>query len=228
MMTEHRKVYNMQDNKNYSQNNEQDIVLNYIEKKKLISGKLLEIGAFDGETFSNVRKLMLTYSEWKGVFVEPSSYCFSKLVDMYKLEPRRAELINLAVVTEDQLSASPILKFFESPMSACSSSVEGHTNRWYAEKNSDGDSVNPRKIYVGKIGMKEVLETFGPFDFINIDVEGYSAALALQDWFDPRNYGCKIICVEQDGKHQELQQKFTNCGYYFLGLNSENLIMGLP
>lgn len=218
----------MQNNKNYSQNNEQDIVLNYIEEKKLFSGKLLEIGAYDGETFSNVRKLMLIYQRWKGVFIEPSSYCFSKLVDMYKMEPRRAELINLAVVTEDQLTSSPLLKFFESPMSACSSSVEGHVQRWYAEKNADGDFVNPRKLYVGKIGMKEVLETFGPFDFINIDVEGYSAALALQDWFDPRNYGCRIICVEQDGKFKELQQKFTNCGYYLLGLNGENIIMGLP
>lgn len=217
----------MQDNKNYSQNNEQDIILDYIEKNKLTSGKLLEIGAYDGEYVSNTRMLMLTYPEWKGVFVDPSSYCFSKLVDLYKMEPRRAELINIAVVPEDQLSASPLLKFFESPMSAVSSSIEGHVQRWYAEKNLDGDFVNPRKIYVGKIGMKEILETFGPFDFINIDVEGYSAALALQDWFDPRNYGCKIICVEQDGKHQELQQKFTSCGYYFLGLNGENLIMGL-
>lgn len=212
----------------YSQNNEQDIILSYIEKKQITHGKLLEIGAYDGETFSNVRKLMLLYKGWNAVMVEPSSYCFSKLVDMYKMEPRRVELINIAVVTEEQLMDSSMLKFFESPMSACSSSVEGHVQRWIGEKNSDGDYVNPRKIYVGKIGMKEILKTFGPFDFINIDVEGYSASLALQDWFNPIEYGCKLICVEHDRKHQELYDKFTKCGFVLLDINAENIIMGLP
>jgi FkbM family methyltransferase len=213
--------------KKYSQNNEQEIILNYLEKTNLVSGKMLEIGAYDGEGFSNVRSIMLKYPQWKGVFVEPSSYCFSRLVDLYKMEPRRAELINLAVVCENELEGSPLLKFHESPMSACSSSIDGHVQRWYNEVNSDGDSVNPRKIFVGKIGMREILEKFGPFDLINIDVEGYSARLALQDWFDPRNYGCKIICIEQDGQYQKLQQKFLSFGYKLLGLNAENIIMGI-
>lgn len=212
--------------KKYSQNNEQDIILDYISKRNLTSGRLLEIGAYDGEGFSNVRGLMVKHPEWSGVFVEPSSYCFCKLVDLYKMEPRRAELINLAVIPEDELDGSPILKFHESPMSACSSSVDGHVQRWYSEVNSDGDSVNPRKVFVGKVGMKELMSRFGPtFDLINIDVEGYSAKLALQDWFDPRNYGCKILCIEQDGKWQLLQTKFVQMGYSVLNLNAENIIM---
>lgn len=212
--------------KKYSQNNEQDIILDYISKRNLTSGRLLEIGAYDGEGFSNVRGLMVKHPEWSGVFVEPSSYCFCKLVDLYKMEPRRAELINLAVVPEDELDGSPILKFHESPMSACSSSVDGHVQRWYSEVNSDGDSVNPRKVFVGKVGMKELMSRFGPtFDLINIDVEGYSAKLALQDWFDPRNYGCKILCIEQDGKWELLQTKFVQMGYSVLNLNAENIIM---
>lgn len=210
--------------KKFSQNNEQDFILDYIEKNRLTKGKILEIGAYDGEGFSNVRSIMVKYPEWKGVFVEPSSYCFSKLVDLYKMEPRRAELINLAIVPEDELGKTSLLTFHESPMSACSSSIDGHVQRWYSEVNSDGDSVNPRKIYVGKIGMKEILNTFGPFDFINIDVEGYSAKLALQDWFDPRSYGCKILCVEHDRYHQELQTKMLSYGYRLLTINAENAI----
>jgi hypothetical protein len=72
------------------------------------------------------------------------------------------------------------------------------------------------------------LKTFGPFDFINIDVEGYSASLALQDWFNPIEYGCKLICVEQDGKYKELYDKFTKYGFVLLAINAENIIMGLP
>ena len=211
--------------KNYSQNTEQDAILNYFDKRGMDQGKFLDIGAFDGEAFSNVRGLMIKYPKWRGVLVEPSSYCFTKLVDLYKMEPRRAELINLAVVPENELDGTPLLKFNESPMSAVSSSIDGHANRWYNELNADGDCVNPRKVYVAKIGMKEILDKFGPFEMINIDVEGYSAHLALQDWFNPSNYGCKLICVEHDGKWKELQTKFTSHGYSAILLNSENLIM---
>jgi len=85
--------------KNYSQNNEQELIIKYLLNKNMHSGKFLDIGAYDGETFSNVREIMLQFNDWSGVFVEPSSYCFYKLCDMYKMMPRRAELINLAVVT---------------------------------------------------------------------------------------------------------------------------------
>lgn len=210
--------------KKYSQNNEQEVILDFLEKNNITSGRLLEIGAFDGESFSNVRGVMLKYPQWKGVFVEPSSYCFSKLVDLYKMEPRRATLINLAVVPENELGNDHILKFYESPMSAVSSSIENHVQRWNREKNSDGDFVNPREIYVGKIGLKEILETFGPFEFVNIDVEGYSAKLALQEWFNPAEWNCKIIAIEHDGYANELQQKFLSLGYTLSCINAENIL----
>lgn len=212
--------------KNYSQNNEQDIIIQYIINNNLQSGKLLDIGAFDGETFSNSRGIMENFPEWKGTLLEPSSYSFSKLLDVYYTDIDRVELLNLAVVLEEELTDTPILTFYESKNTALSSSVSGWAN-----------STTVKKIYVGKIGMKEVLETFGPFDFISIDVEGYSAALALQDWFDPKNYGCKLICVENDkvdgvdmgGKlHKPMYEKLTNLGYVLIGRTWENLIMGLP
>lgn len=211
--------------KNYSQNNEQQIILDYIQKTGMTQGKLLEIGAFDGETFSNTRAIMLQYPDWKGVFVEPSSFCFVKLYEMYKSQPSRAELVNLAVVCDDEVGNNPLLAFYESPMSASSSSVEGHNLQFgHNEKNEAGESINPRKIYVGKIGMKSVLDSFGLFDLINIDVEGYSAKLALQDWFNPNDYGCKILCIEMDGMWRELQQKFLGQGYGVLSTSPENII----
>ena len=190
----------------------------------MTKGKLLDVGAYDGETFSNVRALLLEYDEWNAVLVEPSSFCFEKIFNLYQNFPKRVELINLAVLPNDKLDGSPLLEFYESPMSAVSSTHISHTNRWYNEKNSDGDSINPRKIFVGKIGLKEVLDKFGPFEFINIDVEGYSADLVLQDWFNPKDYGCKIICIEHDGKHPQLQLKMSSLGYKLLSINPENAI----
>jgi len=214
--------------KNYSQNNEQQVIMNYLAENKMYAGKFLDIGAYDGETFSNTREIMLALKDWSGVFIEPSSYCFYKLCDMYKAEPKRAELINLAVVLEEELTQNRLLEFYDSPMSAVSSTIQNWTERGIEnnkEYNEHGDLINPRKVWIGQIGMKEILNKFGPFDFINIDVEGYSAKLALQDWFNPRDYGCKILCVENDHVHKQLYEKFTTkLGYRLIENRWENMI----
>jgi len=202
--------------KNYSQNNEQEVILNFLEKNNLTQGKLLEIGAFDGEGFSNVRGLMLKYPNWSGVFVEPSSHCFTKLFDLYKSESKRATLLNLAVVPEENMEEGNFLKFFDSPLSAVSSSIEGHTQKYGFN--------DAREVYVGKIGLQEIIEKFGPFDMISIDVEGYSAKLALQDCFDPSKFNCKLIVVEHDNSTKKLQEKFLTLGYSVALINPENII----
>ena len=104
---------------------------------------------------------------------------------------------------------------------------DSHTNRWVQELNERGECVNPRKVYVGFVGMMSILNMFGPFDFINIDIEGYSAQLVLQDCFNPLQHGCKLICIEHDSQIRELRNKFHGYGYKELLLNSENLIFGL-
>lgn len=202
--------------KKYSQNNEQEIVLNFLEKNNLTSGKLLDVGSFDGELFSNVRAVMEKYSEWSGVFVEPSSHCFTKLFDLYKSDPKRATLLNLAVVTQNDMEESNILKFYDSPLSTVSSSIEGHTQKYGYN--------DPREVYVGKISLNNVIEKFGPFDIISVDVEGYSAKLALQESFDPSKFNCKMLLIEHDGYFKELQRKFIPLGYSLVSLNSENVI----
>jgi FkbM family methyltransferase len=219
----------------YSQNKEQDIILSYLENINLTKGTFLDIGAFDGEKFSNTRGIFLKYPDWKGIFVEPSSFCFVKLFELYRDFPRRAELVNLAVVLEDELhrGSSNMIEFHDSPLSAASSTLgDWGSLADLVTKNEDGDVVNPRKLHVGKIGMKQLLDTFGRVDFINIDVEGYSAALATQEWFNPHNYGCKLICVEQDGHggkiHPEIFKKYSSHGFQIVGRTWENLIMGLP
>ncbi len=225
--------------KRYSQNNEQDIIMSYLEANQLTGGKLLEVGAFDGETFSNVRAVLLRFKYWKGVLVEPSSFCFSKVFELYKAEPRRVELVNLAVLLEKDADKT-LLEFHESPNSAASSVGFEHAAIFNNEKNADGDIINPRKIYVGGIGLKELLSRFGnSFDFINIDVEGFSSEMVLQDWFKPREYNCKLLCVEVDLDSTEkvgqipqvyrkkMDEKFLAMGYKVLGSTPENQIYGL-
>ena len=214
--------------KRYSQNNEQEIILNYFNKHKPQYKTLLDVGALDGELFSNTKALMESDKEWKGVFVEPSSFCFTKLTKLYENEPRRVKMVNAAIVTEDLLKENTLLPFYDFPYSTVSSSAENHSKKYgYEERNEQGDIIKPYKVYVGQVGLKYVLETFGPFDFINIDVEGQSADLTLQEWFNPADYNCKLLCVEHDGKDSFIIDKFKKVGYTPIVVNSENVIVGL-
>lgn len=211
----------------FSQNDEELIILQYFKNLHLLNGKLLDIGAFDGELFSNTRKLMLEFTEWSGVFVEPSSFSFSKLAALYENDPQRVTLVNAAVVEENKIDTR-LLKFYDYPNSTVSSLTENHTKKYgYEEKNIHGHITKPYKVYVGQIGLNEILTNFGPFDFINIDVEGQSADIVLQEWFNPFNYNCKLICVEHDKKEQLLIDKFTQIGYKIITCNTENIIASI-
>jgi hypothetical protein len=67
----------------YTQQLEQDVILNYFESKE--HGILLDIGANDGETFSNSRALIL--NGWTGALVEPDPQPLYKLEKLYYHNP---------------------------------------------------------------------------------------------------------------------------------------------
>jgi len=215
---------------NYSQNNEQDTILTYLNYHDINSGTLLDIGAYDGETYSNTRAIMLKYPNWKGVFVEPSSHSFVKLFNIYQNEPRRAELINLIVTTEDELNNEVLLEFYDTPTQSPASSIDIKcVNRFVNKVDNFGASIDPRKVITAKAGLKELFLKFNntSFEFISVDIEGGSAKLVLQNWFNPLDYGCKIISIEHDNMIQELQNKFNRLGYNTISYTGENLIFGL-
>lgn len=79
----------------YSQNKEQDYILHYFRNSKPLH--LLDIGANDGQTFSNSRAL-IEYKEWSGLLVEPSQTAFKKLNALY-INNNLVECLNVAVGT---------------------------------------------------------------------------------------------------------------------------------
>jgi hypothetical protein len=152
------------------------------------------------------------------------------LFTIYQQEPSRAELINLLIVEEEQLSELVLTEFYDSPTQSPASSINiSNVNKFVSKVDVNGISVDPRKIFVGKIGLKELFYKFNnySFEFINVDVEGNSAKLVLQNWFNPLDYGCKIICIEHDKMIEPLCNKFNSLGYKTIGFTGENLIFGL-
>ena len=64
----------------YTQRDEEPFILKHFELMKS-PGRFLDIGAFNGETFSTTRQLAL--NGWSGVCVEPSQIPFRDLNKRY-------------------------------------------------------------------------------------------------------------------------------------------------
>lgn len=67
----------------YSQSSEEQAILDAVGDK---TGTFIDIGAYDGKTFSNT--LALVERGWSGVMVEPSLAGFSQLLDRHGSNPR--------------------------------------------------------------------------------------------------------------------------------------------
>ncbi len=193
----------------YSQNNEEDYILEYFKEKN--NGKYLEIGSFHPTKFSNTRAL---YEKgWEGRLVEPSPKCMKNLEDAYSNEPR-ITLVQAAITDRDG-----IITFYEASSDAIGSTDVSHKQKW--EK---GCGVQYTEITVKAISMATFLKEHGDnVDFLNLDVEGTNMQLfdLIPDWFFSR---LKMICIEHDNCNVEIMNKLSVFGFKQILLNNENLI----
>ncbi len=162
------------------------------------TGRFLDIGAFDGITFSNTRPL--ADLGWSGVCVEPSPPAFCHLMRNYEGNDK-VELVNAAIVGGPPLGFGarevhqPIVQeFFCNTADASSADMlstlrEDHRNKFQAYPF--------RKILIPGITWWDL---FGApcdrhFDFVNIDVEGINDQVFMAM---PVGLSCEMICIELD------------------------------
>lgn len=205
---------------NYSQNNEQEIILNFFKDFK---GTFLDIGANDGITLSNTHALAL--NGWNGLCVEASPNAFKMLLGNYLAVPYQIQCINVAI---DDYNGEAT--FYESgehlgtgDTALLSTLNEEELKRWEGSNNkftkthtSVWDFATLQKE-VEKIGRSS------SYDFISIDVEGNELKILPQ--MDLKALGCKMICVEFNGKEKEKYDEIiVPQGYSLIHQNAENLI----
>lgn len=144
-------------------------------------GTFLDIGAFDGKTFSNTRAL--AERGWKGVCVEPAAHAFAQLVDD---PPPGATLVHAALAPRTGLCS------FQLSKDAVSSTERAHVRRWK-------ETVPFTAIYTVGISVHDLLKDFpGPYRVISIDTEGTSTYLARE--FAPllEGLGTEMLIYEHD------------------------------
>jgi len=195
----------------YSQGREEEILVQLLNAERSV-GHFLDIGAYDGKTFSNT--LRLVELGWTGVCVEPSPSVFQALLKLHKDNPK-VVLLNSAVCEN-----SGFIDFYDSGGDAISTTDTAHKAKWEA-----GWKVNYAKFTLFAISYAELFRQYGTqFDFINLDVEGQSAnmflRLPLQSLVKTR-----LICVEHDGLMDEIKQHGAKFGFSYVWHSGENIIL---
>lgn len=193
----------------YSQNDEEGVILKYFDGKP--TGRLLDVGAYDGKTFSNSAALI--DKGWEGVLVEPASGPFQALLDRYSENPRLS-LLNAALAGVWGMTP------FWSSRDAVSTTVPGHAEKW-ASRAAYAQCIIPT------VPVKAFISRFGNgFDFINVDVE--SANFDLTALLYEANCRPRLWCIEHDGKIEELMLLLAPFGYKPIHQTGENLLLALP
>ena len=201
----------------YSQNSEDLIIENYFNGFK---GVLLDIGANEGETFSNSRRLIL--QGWGAVMFEPSPSAFNRLSKLYKDCPLVA--VHCVAISDK----SGMLTFYESgahvpngnDISLVSTLDYNDTIRW----RKSGVQFNEIEV-VAKSWADVYRDLPKVFDFITIDAESMDWQILQQ--IDLTAVGCRCLCIEWNSKPELAHAYTAYClqhGLTELHRNAENII----
>lgn len=194
----------------WSQNDEEAVILDLLSKGGVQTGQFLDIGAYDGKTFSNT--LRLAELGWSGVCVEPSPAAFIGLLNVHRGNPR-VTLVNSAVS-----AVGGWLTFYDANGDAVSTSSPEHVQVWTA----GGVKFTPFDLLSVSIGA--LLERYGlDFTFVNLDVERQNWSLFRQfPWSELT--ATKIICVEHDECYDDMLFLLAPLGFQLVKRNAENAI----
>lgn len=199
----------------YSQNNEEQAILDYFGE---YVGTFCDIGANDGETLSNTRKLALM--GWHGVCVEPDPIPYAFLHKIYL--GTDVLTINAAIHTVDtrlvvHTSGEHLGK---GDSGLLSTTVEREKSRFPGQEW--------KTVYSRGITYQTMVKEFdlNPFDFITIDAEGMDVAILHQ--IDLTN--TSLVCVEHNGSQTAQMRIKQHCAKFglteILLFNGENIICG--
>jgi FkbM family methyltransferase len=197
---------------NYSQNSEQDIILNYFQSYK---GTFLDLGANDGITFSNTRAL--AEKGWTGVLVDASPKAFKKLEENYR-NKIDFHLYNIAIGR-----TNGIAKFHESGSLIGSDDVALVSTFHQHEMDRFKSAVQYEEIEAKCLTWSAFLAgcPIKDFDFISMDIEGNE--MDVLPYIDLTN--TRMICIEYNG-NEELKREYEKYlfGFQLIYTSGENLI----
>lgn len=190
----------------YSQDHEQEHILKVVGL--ITKGRFLDIGAYHPTQLSNTRALYEL--GWDGVMVEPSPAPMITLMKEYGRDPR-IKLLS-SIVTHKLEGGCQTMIVDDGPYSTTD---QQNFYKWH------GHAGFYAQLMIPVIPLKALLN-LGPFDFIDIDVEGGSKDLfiAMLDL----QVTPKCVCVEYDSHRAEIEARAKASNYDRVFVNATNII----
>jgi FkbM family methyltransferase len=199
----------------YSQSKEDLFVLNYFGDYR---GRLLDVGANDGTTFSNSR--LLIENGWGANLVEPGSV-FKELHKLYKENPN-VELSHCGIGLK-----TGFVKFWDSGAHVKNGKDTGlvSTLNFDETKRWDGVEFNETTASIMSFDDFYKCSSEPTFDFISVDCEGNDWIVLQQ--IDLDKVACRCLCIEHNGDEKLLFLYRRYCDKFDMRevlINGENII----
>lgn len=192
----------------FTQRDEEDYILPFFNK---VIGRFLDIGAYDGETFSTTRALAL--KKWMGVCVEPSLSILPALEKRYENNPR------VIIIPKAITMQTGVIDFYDSGGDMISSISLKHVALW------ESKNCTFKKVKVETLSPDDLFKQVGyNFNFISLDVEGTNLEI-LRHFPLPLLTHTKMLCIEFDQQAKEVIQIVKPFGFTLLHSTAENLLL---
>ena len=181
----------------YSQNLEQNYILEYFKDKR---GTFIDIGANDGLTLSNTRALVEL--GWRGVFVEPSPMAFEMLKKNYE----GLKGFYFYQVALGDHNGNAILQESSSLLTSADVGLVSTFEASEMQRFNKICTYEPVtvKMYKWKTFMNRL--QVKTFDFISLDVEGFELHI-LPDMDLSKT---SLVCIEHNG-HPGKKRAYLEC-----------------
>lgn len=184
-----------------------DFALHYFKDKK--NGFFVDVGAFDGVTWSNSLTFELNFG-WDGICVEPHPRAFKELS-----EQRKCKCLNYAVSDKNGEFDFLIVEGESEMLSGLVDTYDPrHKNRLEEETNKFNDNIVIKKIPCKTITnlMQEMGKTH--IDYLSIDTEG--SELKVMDGIDFNLITVNLISMECNFEIEPITKYMSEKGYKFI------------
>jgi FkbM family methyltransferase len=187
----------------HTQNLEEQYILAHAR-----GSRFLDIGAYDGETFSST--LGLVEKGWSGVYVEPNPLVLRRLQEVAKRSS--SEVLPVAIG-----SVCDTLPFYMNG-DMVSSLDKRHTDAW-AKNTGMTFEIVPVQV----LDVETLADRIGrDFDVLNLDVEGLNWEIFKQ--FDWAKWKFNLVCIEYDRKFIEMKHDLETAGFKIVYASPENIV----
>ena len=195
--------------KSFSQYNQDEFLDTYIFKN-FKNGFYVDIGAYDGITFSNTHRFHI-FHNWSGINVEPLNKAF------VKLKKNRHSDINLNIAITDKKGSEKFIESDEDMLSGLSSGmVSEHKDRIYKSEKKE-------KTYEVKTDLLQNIlkeHNISNINLLSIDVEGNELSVIKSIDFEKISIDVIIFESNDYNKNNTLKIKKILNKYNFFEFKS--------